>query len=281
MKHVVEITEMFPEKKSQCEDLKMKTKTLYSNALTRLKEKQKNENKKEEEKDNEMLKSLEDNAKSIKSRHSDLELELKPKDDDNTEDAKNKEDELERLLKQKEFLQSIESNLNDISEGFQSWKDFEWTEEEEGELNKYGMISSLSIPSFPAGLIKDPALLQQIQNRIKKLQELRRRLQEEEQRMKEVTLLLEEMERAQRERELKRLADQSKNWIHDFVPRGTAEFGSQPSFKSDFHVDPEEARAAAASRRQSRIQSRESSVTPLETIGTFTTTLHETLKIFL
>ena len=266
-KHLDALREMFPEKKTECEDLQLKTKKLYNEAVLRLKEKQKNDNDKEKEKDTERLKSLEDNAKSLKSRHNDLELQLKLNNDDNLEDSKNKANDLEKLLNQKEVLQSIESNLNTISDGFQDWKDFQWTEEEEMELNKYGMISSLSIPSFPAGLIKDPALLQQIQNRIKKLQELRRRLAEEEQRMKEGNQLLEEMERAQRERELARLADQSKNWIHDFVPRGTVEFGSQPSFKSDFTVDPEEARAAAASRRASRRQSRESSVTPVETIG--------------
>ena len=261
------MTGKFAEKESECGELKIQTESLYSKALLRLKEKQSNES--DDRKDNERLKSLEDNAKSLRSRHSELELELRPSEDDNTEEAKNKSEELERLLRQKQILESVERNLSDISDDFQSWRDFEWTEEAEIELNKYGMISSLSIPSFPAGLIKDPALQQKIQERIRKLQDLRRRLQEEEQRMKEVALYLEEMERAQRERELKRLADQSKNWIHDSIPLGTSEFGSQPVFKSDFHVDPEEARAAAASRRASRIQSRESSVTPIETIGQF------------
>ena len=256
---------MYPEASLQCEDFKTQTENLYSRALDKLKEKQKTEA--DPSKDGEKLKVLEDNAKDLLTRHTELELQLKPNDDDNLEDAKTKADELEKLRRQKEILESIESNLADISDDFQSWRDFQWTEEEEGELNKYGLISSLSIPSFPAGLIKDPALLQQIQARLARLQELRRRVEAEEQRMKEINLLLEEMEKAQRERELRRLADQSKNWIADFVPSGSAMFGSQPTFRSDFTVDPEEARAAAASRRASRIQSRESSVTPLETIG--------------
>ena len=86
--------------------------------------------------------------------------------------------------------------------------------------------------------------------------------------MKEICDAIEEMEQRQREAELKRLAQQSKEWINDLVPRGSAMFGSEPSFKSDFHIDPEEARARAASRRASRMASRESSVTPLETLGT-------------
>ena len=267
---VEKVSSMFPEAELQCADFQTQTEKLYNKALHKLNEKQKTEA--DQTKDDEKLKALEDNAKTLLSRHNDLELQLRPSDDDNFEDAKTKADELEKLLRQKEMLQSIESNLTDISDDFQSWQDFQWSEEAEGELNKYGMISSLAIPSFPAGLIKDPALLQQLQARVARLKELRRRVEAEEQRMKEINLYLEEMEAAQRERELRRLADQSKNWIKDFVPSGSAMFGSQPTFRSDFTVDPEEARAAAASRKASRIQSRESSVTPLETIGKDTPT---------
>ena len=124
------------------------------------------------------------------------------------------------------------------------------------------MISSLSIPSFPAGLIKNPELLEAINKRHKELLEIRKKLFLEEQRIREITEMLEEMEQRQREAELKRLAAQSREWVHDLVPRGSAMFGSEPSFKSDFHIDPEEARAQVASRRASRLQSRESSVTP-------------------
>ena len=91
--------------------------------------------------------------------------------------------------------------------------------------------------------------------------------------MKEITEALEEMEQRQREAELRRLAAQSKEWIKDLIPDGSAMFGSEPTFRSDFHIDPEEARAAAASRKASRMQSRESSVTPLESLGTALFTL--------
>ena len=71
----------------------------------------------------------------------------------------------------------------------------------------------------------------------------------------------------QREAELRRLAAQSKEWVHDLQPEGSALFGAEPSFKSDFSLDPEEARAQAASRRASRMQSREASVAPVESLG--------------
>ena len=38
-------------------------------------------------------------------------------------------------------------------------------------------------------------------------------------------------------------------------------------YRPDFVIDPEEAKANAASRKASRIQSRESSVVPVEDIG--------------
>ena len=154
---VEKVSSMYPEAELQCRDFKTQTENLYSRALDKLKEKQKSEA--DQTKDDEKLKVLEDNAKNLLTRHTELELQLKPSDDDNLEDAKTKADELEKLRRQKELLESIESNLTDISDDFQSWHDFQWSEEEERELNKYGMISSLSIPSFPACLIKDPALL--------------------------------------------------------------------------------------------------------------------------
>ena len=55
--------------------------------------------------------------------------------------------------------------------------------------------------------------------------------------------------------------------MHDLQPEGSALFGAEPSFKSDFSLDPEEARAQAASRRASRMQSREASVAPVESLG--------------
>ena len=85
--------------------------------------------------------------------------------------------------------------------------------------------------------------------------------------MKEICEALDEMEMRQREAELARLARQSKEWVHDFKPEGSAMFGTEPTFRSDFTMDPEEARAQAASRRASRMASRESSVAPVESLG--------------
>ena len=222
--------------------------------------------------DREKISSLQDNVKDIGAKQRDLEAQLRTDLDDEEENRRRLED-LEKLLKQKNDLENVGKSLEDISDKFQEWKDFEFTEEEELELNKYGLISSLSMPSFPAGLIKDPKLLEVIMKRHKEMLELRKRLAEEEQRMKEITEALEEMEQRQREAELRRLAAQSKEWIKDLIPDGSAMFGSEPTFRSDFHIDPEEARAAAASRKASRMQSRESSVTPLESLGTALFTL--------
>ena len=44
-------------------------------------------------------------------------------------------------------------------------------------------------------------------------------------------------------------------------------FHSTYMLRSDFTIDPEEARANAASRKASRAQSREQSVVPVEEIG--------------
>ena len=130
------------------------------------------------------------------------------------------------------------------------------------------MISSLSIPSFPPGLVKNPELLEAINKRHKELLEMRRKLLLEEQRIREIMEMLEAMEQRQRDAELKRLTAQSREWVHDLVPRGSAMFGAEPTFKSDFHIDPEEARARVASRRASRLQSRESSVAPADVVPT-------------
>merc|ERR1719369_1303630 len=129
------------------------------------------------------------------------------------------------------------------------------------------MISSLTMPSFPLGLIKDPELLAVIQKRHAELLEIRKQLERDSMKMQEICEAIEEMEKRQREAELRRISEQSKEWIKDFVPSGPAEFGAEPTFKSDFHIDPEEARAAAASRKASRMQSRESSIPRLEDLG--------------
>ena len=50
-------------------------------------------------------------------------------------------------------------------------------------------------------------------------------------RLAEICAAIEEMERRQREAELRRLKAQNQEWIKDFKPEGAAEFGSMPSFR--------------------------------------------------
>jgi len=256
-----------PKQEALC--IEKKTNQLLETAKICLHEKQLNDAESERknlDNDQSKLSSLQQNVKDVAAKHEDMENQLKENCEDD-EEKRRRLEELEKLMKQKLELSDLEKNLSNISEELEEWKEFQWSEEEELELNKYGMISSLSMPSFPAGLIKDPHLLAATNKRHQELIAIRKKILLEEQRMKEICDAIEEMEQRQREAELKRLAQQSKEWINDLVPRGSAMFGSEPSFKSDFHIDPEEARARAASRRASRMASRESSVTPLETLG--------------
>ena len=50
-------------------------------------------------------------------------------------------------------------------------------------------------------------------------------------RLAEICAAIEEMEKRQREAELRRLKAQNQEWIKDFKPEGAAEFGSMPTFK--------------------------------------------------
>ena len=178
------------------------------------------------------------------------------------EEKNRKSADLENLLKLSNEFTDIEQNLGEISNKFDEWRDFQWPEEQESEFTRFGMISSLSTPSFPLGLIKDPALLAAIRARHEELLQLRRAMAAEAERLKAVSAALEELERVQREAELARLARQARDWVFDPVPVGAAEFGANPVFRSDFTVDPVEARAAAASRKASRAQSRDHSAAP-------------------
>jgi len=223
--------------------------------------------KKQMQEDADSLNKLKNDAENIAVKQMDLEAELKRTCKEDEVEKGRRLTELEKLKQQQNELSNIEKSLDETSEKYEEWKDFQWTEAEESELIKYGMISSLAMPSFPLGLIKDPALLAAIQKRHAELLDLRKSLKKDAMRMQEICEALEEMERRQREAELRRICEQSKEWIKDFVPSGPAEFGTEPVFRSDFHMDPEEARARAASRKASRLQSRESSVTPLEDIG--------------
>ena len=50
-------------------------------------------------------------------------------------------------------------------------------------------------------------------------------------RLAEICAAIEEMEKRQREAELRRLKAQNQEWIKDFKPEGAAEFGFMPAFK--------------------------------------------------
>merc|ERR1711892_684960 len=224
-----------------------------------IKQKEDEENARRQlQEDGDSLNKLKNDAQIISGKQKDLESELKKSCEDD-EEEKRRLAELEKLLQQQKDLLEVEKSLEDTATKYEEWRDFQWTPEEESMFQKYGMVSSLSMPSFPLGLIKDPALLAAIQKRHSDLLELRKQLRLDSIRMQEICEALEEMERQQREAELRRISAQSREWIKDFIPSGPAEFGAEPSFKSDFHIDPEEARAAAASRKASRMQSRESS----------------------
>jgi len=216
--------------------------------------------------DGDDLNKLKNDVQMVSAKQKDLELELNKLCDED-EEKRRRQAELEKLLKQQNDLSELERSLDDTALRFEEWKDFQWTPEEESIFQKYGMISSLTMPSFPLGLIKDPELLAVIQKRHAELLEIRKQLERDSMKMQEICEAIEEMEKRQREAELRRISEQSKEWIKDFVPSGPAEFGAEPVFRSDFHIDPEEARAAAASRKASRMQSRESSIPRLEEIG--------------
>lgn len=173
----------------------------------------------------------------------------------------------EEARRRQRELDELEAAMRRTEEELNTWKDFTWTETEETEMNKYGMISALAMPSFPLSLIKDKELLKKIMTRREEIRRIHREVVKEAKRMVEVMAAIEEMEQKQRENELKRLAAQAKEWTQDPIPYGGAMFGASPSFKSDFTMDPEEARERARSRKASRMNSREPSVAPVEAIG--------------
>ena len=219
---IEELESLMNEKESVLGGLHQETDLLMTKGKKLLYEKQKQDAEEERQKikkDQEKLDSLQQVAKDVSNKQKDLESRLTDKSDDDEEENRRRLQELERLLKQKEDLSDVETNLVNISEELEVWKEFRFTEEEELELNKYGMISSLAMPSFPAGLIRNPELLAVITKRHQELLELRRKLAAEEQRMREICEALEEMEQRQREAELARLTKQSREWVHDLQPQ--------------------------------------------------------------
>ena len=145
-------------------------------------------------KDQDKLDSLQQTAKTVATKQNDLEATLKADNDEDEDEKRRRLEDLENLLKQKQDLKDVEESLETICEELEVWRDFQWSEAEEAELNRFGMISSLAMPSFPAGLVKDPALLAAITKRHQELLQIRRKLAAEEARMKEICAALEEME---------------------------------------------------------------------------------------
>ena len=180
----------------------------------------------------ESLERLKGEASSFSGRQADLEKDLRKASDDIDEEEKARRlAELEALMRQKDDLAAIERSLDETTEKMEEWKEFAWTEEEEAELQKYGMISSLTNPSFPLHLIKDPALLAIIMKRRQEMLDMRKKLEDQSRRMVEICAAIEAMEQRYREAELRRLARQNLDWVNDHIPEGAAEFGSMPSFR--------------------------------------------------
>ena len=123
------------------------------------------------------LEKLKDEAGNAASRQWDLERDLNKTTNDVDEEEKARRlAELEALMKQKDDLAAIERSLDETTGKMTEWKEFAWTEEQEAELQQYGMISSLANPSFPLHLIKDPDLLALIMKRRQELLETAREL---------------------------------------------------------------------------------------------------------
>ena len=98
-------------------------------------------------------------------------------------------------------------------------------------MNKYGLIGSSAIPSFPDYLIKNPALCEAITERKRQLELIKQKIASDERKMREIDEILEEMEKLQKEAELRRLAEQTLEWTKDFIPSGSVEFGAMPVFR--------------------------------------------------
>ena len=149
-----------------------------------------------------------------------------------TEEEKSENDkDLSLLQNKKSDLSELENSIFDTSQDFEKWKDFTWNEEEETEMNRFGMVGSTSMPTFPEFLIQNPALREKIEARRMEMKRLQENIKKEAARMKEISEVLDEMDRKRREAELRRLAEQSMEWTQDYIPSGSAEFGAMPVFR--------------------------------------------------
>ena len=176
-----------------------------------------------------MLKMKED-MDLMKYKQSQMKKSLQAKVKTEEEEKENKNDMI--ILNEKEQdISSLELEIFETSQEMEAWKNFTWPEGFETEMNKFGMIGSLSMPSFPDYLIQNPDIRAAIQARKEELQKIKEKISREAERMQEICDALEEMERRRKEAELKRLADQALQWTKDYIPSGPAEFGAMPVFR--------------------------------------------------
>ena len=191
-------------------------KKAIEDALNREKELEEDENK---------LKQMKDDIGMAKYKQNQLKKSI------NLNEELNNAKDYENLKNEEIKLQTLENDIFESIKKLDEWKTFNWPEEIETEMNKYGMIGSLSMPSFPDHLITDPVILALVQKRREAMQLLRERIEQEAARLKEVDEALEEMDRRRKESELRRLAEQALEWTKDFIPEGSAEFGAMPVFR--------------------------------------------------
>ena len=188
------------------------------------------ERRKQLESDQKKMIKMKEDIDSMKFKKNQMQKNLQPKVKSEEEERENKKDMI--ILNEKEHeISTLENEIFETSQEMEAWKNFTWPEEFETEMNKFGMVGSLSIPSFPDYLIQNPEIRAAIQSRKEELQRMREKIASEEERMREICEALEAMERRRKEAELRRLAEQALEWTKDFVPSGPAEFGAMPVFR--------------------------------------------------
>ena len=177
------------------------------------------------------LGQLKADTDAVKWRQNKMQLELEAAMARTPAEMTDKDRELEVLAAQRKHMAVLEADIFNTAKGLENWKAFAWPEEIESEMNRYGMVGSLSMPAFPEHLLRNPALQAAIAARREELRQLREKLAREAQRMTEICAALAEMEERRQEAELRRMAEQALVWSRDLVPLGPAEFGTVPAFR--------------------------------------------------
>lgn len=182
-------------------------------------------------KDEASLDSLKADVDSAKLRQSKMQLALETAPANTLSESAEKNNELDALKAQIKALAALEADIFTTAKDLEEWKAFSWPEAVESEMNRYGMVGSLSSPAFPERLRGNPVLQAAILARQEELRSLRERLAFETSRMAEICSALAEMEERRRDAELRRIAEQALVWTRDLVPMGPAEFGTLPTFR--------------------------------------------------